>query len=134
MIYINSLMNNKFEDVIKRELYSKTTERLEEIRQKISQSILEMHNDLPSYAAVHSDEDPAGASANKYNMCMQSVSAKHPEASDEEILKLVEVCMQLKEQHNIPPVVVKRRIAGGMNTKEAVKKKLGFKGKKPGKG
>ena len=37
-------------------------------------------------------------------------------------------------EEKIPEVIVKRRIAGGMNPKEAATKKLGFKGKHPGKG
>jgi hypothetical protein len=38
------------------------------------------------------------------------------------------------EESSIPAPVVARRIAGGMNAKTAASKKLGFKGKHPGKG
>jgi hypothetical protein len=38
------------------------------------------------------------------------------------------------EEENIPEPVVARRIAGGMDSKTAKTKKLGFKGKHPGKG
>lgn len=38
------------------------------------------------------------------------------------------------EESSIPAPVVARRIAGGMDAKTAASKKLGFKGKNPGKG
>lgn len=132
-------MNKNIINSIQKNLYSKVAFKLDEMRREISASLFENteYRGDPSVQRLAQirPEEERDYGQELIDDCNEYVKKHHPEASGDEYTKLMKKCMgHIEESKDIPEPVIARRIAGGMDPKKAKTKKLGFKGKHPGKG
>jgi hypothetical protein len=181
-------MNKNTIQSIEKILYNKIVNKINEKRNQVAASLFEYR--FPEEGTEPSqypdlDKNEFGVTdVDLEKECKESIAKSNPNASKEEVKRLMEKCMghniqeakkptkkptkKLKPktkpapemapiskegrqsaldimakillgkgslgEEKLPEPVIARRIAGGMSPKEAKTKKLGFKGKKPGKG
>lgn len=136
-------MNKEIINSIEQKLNIKVAKKLQERREEIATSILEndeYKGDLAVQRLAKQSAEEFGISPEEQDQirredCMERLKKKYPDKDKAFYDQKIEdgECKKLDEE-NIPNVVIKRRIAGGMDPKTAATKKLGFKGKHPGKG
>lgn len=133
-------MNKKIINSIEQSLYNKVAKRIGAEREKVAASIFETQYkgdpNAQGLAKITPEEDsnPNQKYWDQLENCRKKIAQENPKITKDELQKLAKKCYDEIKEENIPSVIVKRRIAGGMNPQRAKTEKMGYKGKKPGKG